>query len=65
MGLSFIIYFVIAFVVMDGDICWCITLIKKDPMTRYKMEARLQSVHGSYVPEITQNSSKKSNTESE
>ena len=65
MGLGIIVYFVVAFVVMDGDICWCITMTKKDPMTRYKMEARLQSVHGSYVPEITQNSSNKSDAESE
>jgi len=56
-GLIVIIYFVITFTVMNGDFLWCMGG-SKDPMERYKIETRMQSLHGTYVPEITQSSSK-------
>ena len=58
LGVILIGYLVIALVAMEGDFCWCINATRSDPMKKYIDTARMQSIHGSYVPEITSNFSK-------
>ena len=58
LGVILIGYLVVALVAMEGDFCWCINATRSDPMKKYIDTARMQSIHGSYVPEITSNFSK-------